>query len=168
VDVSSFAKVTTAALAILPGSGGTVTFVRQQRGPYAGSLLLPGGKVEFGESAVDAARREAVEEAGCEVGVLTPTGVYEMRGGWSEGGYHFVMFAFLAAGEVRLREGFGGHHVDGVLQAPVEQVRPHPTVMRILNDAGMGRYRADEIEAGLSADGITMGCFPLARPVPVG
>ncbi|MEH1017691.1 NUDIX hydrolase [Micromonospora sp. CPCC 206060] len=45
---------------------------------YAGWLLL-GGKVKFGESAQDAACPETVEEAGFEVGELTPTGVDEIR-----------------------------------------------------------------------------------------
>ena len=42
-------RVVTAALVVVPGPGDTVTFVRQERGPYAGWWLLPGGKVEFGE-----------------------------------------------------------------------------------------------------------------------
>ena len=29
-------RVITAALVVVPGPGGTVTFVRQERGPYAG------------------------------------------------------------------------------------------------------------------------------------
>lgn len=43
-------QVVTAALVVVPGPGGTVTFVRQERGPYAGFWLLPGGKVEFGDT----------------------------------------------------------------------------------------------------------------------
>jgi hypothetical protein len=42
-------RVITAALVVVPGPGDTVTFVWQERGPYAGWWLLPGGKVEFGE-----------------------------------------------------------------------------------------------------------------------
>lgn len=161
-------RVTTAALGIVRGPGGTVTFVRQQRGPYAGSLLLPGGKIEFGEAAQDAARREVAEESGCDVGVLTPTGVYEIRGDGPDGsGYHFVMFTFLADGVESLRAGRGGHHVDGVLQARVEDVRPHPTVMRILNDAGVGRYDPQDIAAALAADGIAMTCHLILAPVAV-
>jgi 8-oxo-dGTP diphosphatase len=158
-------KVTTAALAIVPGADGRVTFVRQQRGPYAGSLLLPGGKVEFGESCEDAARRETAEEAGVRVAALTPTGVYEMRGSWPGGDYHFVMFAFLADGGVRT--GVGGHHVDAVIEAAVDAVEPHPTVMRILNDAGIGRYDQAMIDAGLRRDGIEMASFPVAAPASV-
>jgi ADP-ribose pyrophosphatase YjhB (NUDIX family) len=37
-------QVITAALVVVPGPDGTVTFVRQERGPYAGWWLLPGGK----------------------------------------------------------------------------------------------------------------------------
>ncbi len=166
--MGSYAQVSAAALAIVPGPGGTVTFIRQQRGPYAGSLLLPGGRVEFGEAAEDAARRELAEEAGCEVGMLTPTGVYEIRGQWHKGAYHFIMFAFLAGGQTPLREGFAGDHVDGILQAVVDQVRPHPTVMRILNDAGVAGYDPADIDAGLVADGIAMTCFPIAARTAVG
>ncbi|WBB78585.1 NUDIX hydrolase [Micromonospora sp. WMMD882] len=146
------AKPTVAAMAVVPVPSGEVVFVRQQRGPYAGWLLLPGGKVEFGESAQDAARRETVEEAGFEVEKLTPTGVYEIRA--EDGSYHFVMFAFRAGTATRVTS--GGHHVDGIVQAPVDEVQPHPTVMRILNDAGVGRYSARDIEEGLRRDGILM------------
>ncbi|MFI6163123.1 NUDIX hydrolase [Micromonospora haikouensis] len=146
------AKPTIAALAVVTTASGKVVFVRQQRGPYAGWLLLPGGKVEFGESAQDAAGRETVEEAGFEVGELTPTGVYEIRA--KDGTYHFVMFAFRAETATRVAD--GGHHVDGVIQASVDEVQPHPTVMRILNDAGVGRYTAQDIEEGLRRDGILM------------
>jgi 8-oxo-dGTP diphosphatase len=37
-------RVITAALVVIPGPDGTVTFVRQERGPYAGWWLLPGGR----------------------------------------------------------------------------------------------------------------------------
>ncbi len=161
--VSSTSKPTTAALAIVTTPQGRVVFVRQQRGPYAGSLLLPGGKVEFGEACEDAARRETAEEAGVQVKGLRPTGVYEIRGEAPGGGYHFVMFAFLADADA-VRISAGGHHVDGVHEAVVDEVCPHPTVMRILNDAGVGRYQPEQIEAGLRRDGIAMRCFPVATP----
>ncbi|MBO4205585.1 NUDIX domain-containing protein [Micromonospora echinofusca] len=154
---------TIAALAVVPVDSGEVVFVRQQRGPYAGWLLLPGGKVEFGESAQDAACRETVEEAGFEVGELTPTGVYEIRA--EDGSYHFVMFAFRAGTAIRVAA--GGHHVDGVLQAPVDEVQPHPTVMRILNDAGVARYPLRDIEEGLRRDGILMRGHPIAAQAVV-
>ena len=51
-----------------------MAFVRQERGPYAGWWLLPGDKVEFGEPVGQAARREAAEESGCDLGELTLTG----------------------------------------------------------------------------------------------
>ncbi|MET8147820.1 NUDIX hydrolase [Actinoplanes sp. NPDC049668] len=157
------ARPTTAALAIVTTAAGEVVFVRQQRGPYAGWLLLPGGKVEFGESAEDAARRETAEEAGFEVGALAPTGVYEIRG--ADGSYHFVMFAFRAGDAARVA--VGGHHVDEVMQAAVHDVQPHPTVMQILNDAGVARYPVADIEAGLRRDHIVMRGFPIGSPVSV-
>jgi hypothetical protein len=61
-------RVIPAALVIIPGPGETVTFVRQERGPYAGWWLLPGGKAEFGQPVAAAGRRGAVEESGCDPG----------------------------------------------------------------------------------------------------
>ena len=154
--VGSYGQVTTGALVVVPGPGGTVTFVRQERGPYAGSWLLPGGKVEFGESLEDAARREALEESGCAVGELRPVGLYEMRGEWARGAYHFLMFVFRAAEPVVAPEGFVGHHVGEVRQMRPVEVRPHSTDMRILDDAGVSSYGEREVEAALTADGVSM------------
>jgi len=142
----------TAALVVVPGAVGTVTFVRQQRGPYAGFWLLPGGKVEFGEPIIEAARREAAEESGCVVGGLKLTGAYEIRGP----GHHFVMWAYRSttAGQVPTR--FHGHHVAGVVQARWDEVEPHPTDMPILNDAGAAAYSRDLIEDRMGRESICM------------
>lgn len=166
--MGGYGKVTAAALAIVPGPDATITFLRQQRGPYAGHWLLPGGRVEFGESLLDAARRETLEESGCVVDTLVPTGVYEMRGDWAEGSYHLIMFAFLSPTPARVPAGFTGDHVGAVVQADPGAVRPHPTVMRILNDAGVAGYDDAAIEAGLAADGITMCCLRTDGPLRVG
>lgn len=161
-------KVTTGALVVVPGPGGTITFVRQERGPYAGAWLLPGGKVEFGESLEEAARREAAEESGCVVGSLSGVGLYEMRGVWEKGPYHFLMYVFRADDPVAVPPGFVGHHVTEVRQARPEEMRPHPTDMRILNDAGVADYADADIEEGLARDGVSMVCLPasgLAAPL---
>jgi ADP-ribose pyrophosphatase YjhB (NUDIX family) len=73
-SMSEAAGVVTGALVVVPGPAETVTFVRQERGPYVGFWLLPGGKVEFGEPVIEAAKRETAEEAGCQVGELLLTG----------------------------------------------------------------------------------------------
>jgi 8-oxo-dGTP diphosphatase len=147
-------KIMTGALVVVSGPGQTITFVRQERGPYAGSWLLPGGKVEFGEALEDAARREALEESGCVVGALSGVGLYEMRD--VGGGYHFLMYVFLADAPVTAPAGFSGHHVSEVRQARWDELRPHPTDMRILNDAGVADYPRAEVEAELARDGIVM------------
>ncbi|MEV6525037.1 NUDIX hydrolase [Longispora sp. NPDC051575] len=156
--MSEYSKVTVAALAITPGPGGTITFLHQQRGPYAGHWLLPGGKVDPGESVPAAACREAGEEAGVDLKPddMTLTGVYEMLGQWSGGSYHLIMFCFLAAGEHTVPAGWQGDQVGEVVQVPADSLTPHPTVMRILNDAGVTVYDQADIEAGLERDGITM------------
>ncbi|MBX7267517.1 NUDIX hydrolase [Micromonospora sp. Llam7] len=165
--MSGYGKVSSAALAIVPGPDGSVTFLRQERGPYAGHWLLPGGRIEFGESVVDTARRETLEESGCEVGKLTLTGVYELRGAWADGGYHIIMFAFLSDTPAVVPAGFEGDHVGDVVQVAPHRLRPHPTVMRILNDAGVASFADDEIEAWLARDGITMVSLRTGSPVGV-
>ena len=132
----------TAALVVVPGAAGTVTFVRQERGPYAGFWLLPGGKVEFGEPIVEAARREAAEESGCDVGGLDLTGAYEILGP----GHHFVMWAYRSENTGQVPDRFTGHHVSEVVQARWDELEPHPTDMPILNDAGAAAYSRELIE----------------------
>lgn len=145
-------RVVTAALVVVPGPGGTVTFVRQERGPYAGWWLLPGGKVEFGEPVAEAARREATEESGCVTGDLVLTGAYEIIGP----GHHFVMWAYRSEQVGVVPDSFEGHHVAAVRQERWDRLEPHPTDMPILNDAGAAAYPRDLIVARLASEHISM------------
>lgn len=129
-----------------------MTFVRQERGPYAGWWLLPGGKVEFGEPVAEAARREAVEESGCEVGELVLTGAYEILGP----GHHFVMWAYRSERVGVIPDLFNGHHVSGVRQERWDRLEPHPTDMPILNDAGVAAYPRELIADRLAGEQISM------------
>jgi 8-oxo-dGTP diphosphatase len=145
-------RVITAALVVVPGPEDTVTFVRQERGPYAGWWLLPGGKVEFGELVADAARREAAEESGCDVWELTLTGAYEIVGP----GHHFVMWAYRAERVGIVPKEFSGHHVGAVRQERWDRLEPHPTDMPILNDAGVAAYPREVIAGLLAREQIAM------------
>jgi 8-oxo-dGTP diphosphatase len=129
-----------------------VTFVRQERGPYAGSWLLPGGKVEFGEQVAAAARREAAEECGCDVGELALTGVYEIIGL----GHHFIMWAYRSDRTGVVPGQFAGHHVGAVRQERWDRLEPHPTDMPILNDAGAAAYPREVIASRLARELIMM------------
>ncbi|MGH8904193.1 MAG: hypothetical protein ACRDYA_21545, partial [Egibacteraceae bacterium] len=80
--------------------------------------------------------------------------IYELRGTWAEGTYHFVMFAFLAQDTAVVPNGFTGHHVTAVRQVRPEELLPHPTVMQILNDAGVADYPQAEIDVALACGGI--------------
>lgn len=152
--MTGYHGITQVALAIVPGLDGTITFQQQRRGPYAGAWLLPGGRVEPGETAERAARREAFEEAGVTVDELALTAVYEVRGEWSAGGYHFVINVFLTE-PCRVPPGFVGD-VAPPVQAHWRELSPHPTARRALNDAGAAGYLEAAIAQELGRDGITV------------
>ena len=65
---------------------------------------LPGGGIDAGESAAEAAVREAQEETGLEVELLHLVGVYS-RPAWCQGGDHDLLFAARPVGGELVREG---------------------------------------------------------------
>jgi ADP-ribose pyrophosphatase YjhB (NUDIX family) len=60
--------------------GGRLLLVKRLRAPEAGCWSLPGGKVDFGERAADAVRREIAEELGIEIELTRSLGFVEMIG----------------------------------------------------------------------------------------
>jgi ADP-ribose pyrophosphatase YjhB (NUDIX family) len=59
-----------AVVVVLTDAEGRTLFLRRAREPARGKLGLPGGFVDVGESAEEAARRETMEEVGLVVGDL--------------------------------------------------------------------------------------------------
>jgi 8-oxo-dGTP diphosphatase len=57
---------------------GAVLLVKRASAPFAGLWSLPGGLIERGETAEDAARREVREETGLEADIVGLTGVYDV------------------------------------------------------------------------------------------
>jgi len=77
------------AVTIVSDEEGEAAFLLTRRAPrlraHAGQWALPGGRVESGESAVDAARRELAEELGLEIAVDAVLGLlddYATRSGY--------------------------------------------------------------------------------------
>ena len=72
-----------------------ILLIRRIRGSYAGLMGMPGGKIEQGEHAAEAAVREAFEEAGIESEVKRFMGVvseHEVENGKMIG--HYLLFLF--------------------------------------------------------------------------
>lgn len=137
-------------------SAGRILFVKQERGPFGGSWLLPGGGIDPGESAYDAVSREVYEETGIQLHNPRFIAVYEMRGTWAGGPYHIIMLSFLAQGEGEIPVDFHGHNVGGVQWAHLGEIALHSTDLRILTDAGLASFGEAEIAAALARDGITL------------
>ncbi len=56
--------------------GEILLLVRRGREPYMGSLALPGGFIEYGETVENAAVRETLEETGVQIKLEAILGVY--------------------------------------------------------------------------------------------
>lgn len=140
------------AIALVKDGAGRVLLVWQKRGPFAGSWLLPGGRVESTEGAIQAAARELHEETG-----LTATSgrliVTYRTSSDPPGAYDLTVFLYglVANGQLRAEAGSAVRWFD-----PAALVDPHPTLRRALADAHIRTDDDDAIAAALAAAGIRM------------
>lgn len=87
----------TAGVGVAVIDRGRVLVVQKSRGPFAGLWALPGGKVEFGETMVAAARREVQEETGLDVDIGEVIWTGDAIGPGSPPEWHFTLVDFLAS-----------------------------------------------------------------------
>lgn len=73
---------------------GQVLLIKRGRQPRMGEWSLPGGRIEPGERAVDAALRELREETGVEAEILGLVDVVD--GLFPEHGRHYVLIDYVA------------------------------------------------------------------------
>ena len=84
--------------AVIVDDAGRILLVLRKNEPQAGYWSLPGGKVEPGETAVDAVVREVAEETGLQIDVLERAWVVEIpyRGGTGTDDIVFEVHDFRA------------------------------------------------------------------------
>lgn len=74
--------------------GKRIVVVKRGREPFKGKWALPGGFIEYGETAEDAAVRETLEETGMEVKLIEILGVYSAPDRDPRG--HHISIVFVA------------------------------------------------------------------------
>ena len=82
------------AVGVVCLKGDEVLLIRRGTPPRMGEWSLPGGRIEPGERAVDAALRELVEETGIEARILGLLDVVD--GIFPEAGRHYVLIDYAA------------------------------------------------------------------------
>ncbi|MGQ0531310.1 MAG: NUDIX hydrolase [Caulobacteraceae bacterium] len=81
-----------AAAGVVCLRGGEVLLIRRGAPPFEGEWSLPGGRIEWGERAVDAALRELKEETGCDA---APIGLIDVVDGLIDD-RHYVLIDYAA------------------------------------------------------------------------
>ena len=94
-------KVPIAAAGVVCLRGDEVLLIRRGKPPLEGSWSLPGGRIEWGERAADAALRELKEETGCAaeiVGLIDVVdGLMSRRGTAGDSPWgHYVLIDYAA------------------------------------------------------------------------
>lgn len=102
-----------------------VLLVKRGKDPFKGMWVLPGGKVEPGETAAEAVVRELWEEAGVRATLIAQGGKYANPGRDPRGDYQSTAFAFIAdsdtvafAGDDAVEAGWFTFH-DGRVDVPL-------------------------------------------------
>jgi len=82
------------AVGVVCLKGESVLLIRRGRPPRQGEWSLPGGRIEPGERALDAALRELREETGVEARIVGLVDVVD--GIFPEAGLHYVLIDYAA------------------------------------------------------------------------
>lgn len=89
--------VTYIVACILINENNEVLMIQEAKQSCAGKWYLPAGRMENGETIVDAAKREVLEETGLEISVTTLLGVECAGGSW----YRFILTGEVLGGELK-------------------------------------------------------------------
>ena len=102
------------------GGGSEVLLVRRGKPPNIGAWTLPGGAQELGETAIEAARRELLEETRLKVGALHLAANVDNIQRDAEGRirYHYTIIDFAARWEGG--EAIAGSDVSEATWAPLD------------------------------------------------
>ncbi|MBY0567879.1 MAG: NUDIX hydrolase [Hyphomonadaceae bacterium] len=100
-DASSPPKTPIAAVGVVCLRGDEVLLIKRGTPPLEDSWSLPGGRIEWGERAVDAALRELKEETGCTAKIIglidVVDAVLSRRGESGESPWgHYVLIDYAA------------------------------------------------------------------------
>ncbi len=97
--------------AVARNDEGKFLMVRQQGGYWKGLWIFPGGKLEIGETLDQCARREFIEETGCDLRIRKQVGAYTSYDPDTEFEKQVVLVYYLGngiTGEPRAGEGVTG------------------------------------------------------------
>ncbi len=83
--MSETPRIPITAVGIVCLRGDDVLLIKRGAPPLEGSWSLPGGRIEWGERAVDAALRELKEETGCEAELIGLIDVVDAIFSWRRG-----------------------------------------------------------------------------------
>jgi len=119
---------------------GRYLLVKRAAEPDAGLWSIPGGLIEVGEKAADAAVREALEETGLSVEIMNRVDVVDkiVRDDDGDVRYHFIIIDFLArplSGEMRPMD----DALDAAWAAPEDFIKYEltPTLVELLKRMGI-------------------------------
>jgi 8-oxo-dGTP diphosphatase len=104
--------VVTSVVAVIIDENDKILLTKRNIPPFLGEWVMPGGKIDLGESIIAAVKREVLEEVGLEVEVQDLLNVFEhVTPG--EDNYHFIILyyrCFPISSEIK-------HNVDEVEEA---------------------------------------------------
>lgn len=117
---------------------GKVLLVRRTRAPAHGLFTLPGGRVELGETLVEAVAREVKEETALDIEVIALAGYREMMPREASGALsgHYVILPFAArwtGGEVKLNDELD--EARWVVPGELDQLNTTPGLAEIVETA---------------------------------